>query len=122
MPPSWKFYPTHVIKLRIFAERGLLKKRKLTSYFGIEPQLISGFNPLVIYPSLDVFIINSNPIEQKAFMDLSVFAGFELKGFKFFARAENLGYFWNNRMLQLAKGYPIPPMQIQLGITWDFWN
>jgi len=122
MPPSWKFYPTHVLKLRIFAERGLLKKRKLTSYFGIEPQLISGFNPLVIYPSLDVFIINSNPIEQKALMDLSVFAGFELKGFKFFARAENLGYFWNNRMLQLAKGYPIPPMQIQLGITWDFWN
>jgi hypothetical protein len=122
LPATWKFYPTHLLTLRMITERGVLKKRKLISYFGVEPQLIGGFNPLVIYPSLDIFIFNLNPNTQKAFIDLAVFAGFELKGVKFFARAENLGYFWNNRMLQLAKGYPIPPMQIQIGITWDFWN
>lgn len=122
LPSTWKFYPTHLVKLRFTMERGVLKKRKLTSYFGIEPQLIGGFNPLIIYSSMDVFIYNLNQGSQKAFIDLALFAGFELKGFKFFARAENLGYFWNNRMLQLAKGYPIPPMQIQIGITWDFWN
>lgn len=121
-PSNWKFYPSQFFKLRIITERGVLKKRKLNSYFGIEPQLIGGFNPFIIYPSMDVFILNSNSTIQKAFIDLAVFAGFELKGFKFFARAENLGYFWNNRMLLLAKGYPIPPMQIQIGITWDFWN
>ncbi len=48
--------------------------------------------------------------------------GFEVKGFRFFARAENIGYFWNNRMTQTVRGYPIPPVQIRLGITWDFWN
>jgi hypothetical protein len=122
LPATWKFYPTHLVKFRITSERGVLKKRKLRSYFGVEPQLISGFNPLVIYPALDVFILNSNPIEQQSYIDLSVFAGFELKGVKFFAKAENLGYFWNSRMLQLVQGYPIPPMQIQIGITWDFWN
>lgn len=122
LPSTWKFYPMHLVKLRFITERGVLKKRKLTSYFGVEPQLIGAFNPLIIYPSMDVFIFNSNQTSQKAFIDLALFAGFELKGFKFFARAENLGYFWNSRMLQLAKGYPIPPMQIQIGITWDFWN
>jgi hypothetical protein len=122
LPATWRFYPTHLVKFRMTTVRGVLKKRKLTSYFGVEPQFISGFNPLLIFPSMDVFILNSNQIEQKPYLDLAVFAGFELKGFKFFAKAENLGYFWNNRMLQLAQGYPIPPMQIQIGITWDFWN
>jgi hypothetical protein len=122
LPSNWKFYPNHLIKLRLSVERGVLKKRKLISYFGIEPQMIGRFSPLSIYPSMDVFIISTNLPSQSAFLDLALFAGFELKGFKFFARAENLGYFWNNRMLQLAKGYPIPPMQIQIGITWDFWN
>ena len=111
-----------MLKLRLVTQRGVLKKRKLTSYFGIEPQLVGGFNPLLVYPSLDVFILNANSTTQSAFVDLTLFGGFELKGFKFFAKAENLGYFWNNRMLQLAKGYPIPPMQIQIGIIWDFWN
>jgi hypothetical protein len=121
LPSSWKFFPNHVVKMRLLIERGVLKKRKLTSYFGVEPQLVGGFSPLIIYPSMDVFVMTNNTT-QAAFIDLALFAGFELKGFKFFARAENLGYFWNNRMLQLAKGYPIPPMQIQIGITWDFWN
>ena len=121
-PSTWNFYPNHLLKLRLVTQRGVLKKRKLTSYFGIEPQLVGGFNPLLVYPSLDVFILNANSTTQSAFVDLSLFGGFELKGFKFFAKAENLGYFWNNRMLQLAKGYPIPPMQIQIGIIWDFWN
>lgn len=122
LPSNWKFYPNHLVKLRLFVERGVLKKRKLMSYFGVEPQLIGQFSPLSIYPSMDVFLMSTNLPPQSAFLDLALFAGFELKGFKFFARAENLGYFWNNRMLQLAKGYPIPPMQIQIGITWDFWN
>jgi hypothetical protein len=121
LPSFWKFFPNHVVKMRLLIERGVLKKRKLTSYFGAEPQVVGGFSPLIIYPSMDVFVMTNNTT-QAAFIDLALFAGFELKGFKFFARAENLGYFWNNRMLQLAKGYPIPPMQIQIGITWDFWN
>jgi hypothetical protein len=59
---------------------------------------------------------------QSGYLDLAVFGGFELNAFKFFVRAENLGYFWNNRMLKVVSGYPIPPLQIRLGITWDFWN
>jgi len=122
LPTVWRIYPSHLFRMRMIVERGVLKKRKLSGYLGVEPHFIGGFIPFEIYPSMDLFRNADAILIQRAFLDLSVFAGIELKAFKFFARAENLGYFWNNRMLQLAKGYPIPPMQIQLGISWDFWN
>jgi hypothetical protein len=101
---------------------GIFKNKKLLSYIGIEPQWIGSYNRISFLPVMDVFLVNQLAAKQKGYFDLAFYAGFELKGFRFFARAENMGYFWNNRMLQTVKGYPIPPLQIRLGITWDFWN
>ena len=94
----------------------------MKSFIGIEPQWISGFQRISLLPLLDVFSVTQITEKQRGFVDLAFYTGFEVKGFRFFARAENIGYFWNNRMIQTVKGYPIPPMQIRLGITWDFWN
>jgi hypothetical protein len=121
-PTNLTFHPTHVAKARIGLKGGIFKNKKLLSYIGIEPQWIGSYNRISFLPVMDVFLVNQLAAKQKGFFDLAFYTGFELKGFRFFARAENMGYFWNNRMLQTVKGYPIPPLQIRLGITWDFWN
>lgn len=122
LPSQMNFYPVHNLSLRASVENGIFKNRKLKAYFGLEPRLIGGYSPIALATSMDLFLTNYSNTEQSAYFDMSIFSGIELKGFKFFARADNLGYFWNNRMLQVIKGYPIPLMQIKIGITWDFWN
>jgi len=122
LPSQFNFYPTHNLSVRLIAQGGIFKNRKLKTYIGLEPRLIGNYAPISIIPSMDLFLLSTANTAQSEYLDLAFFMGFELNEFKFFARAENLGYFWNNRMLQVMKGYPIPPMQIKLGITWDFWN
>ena len=122
LPSQLNFYPTHNLNVRVAVQGGIFKNRKLKTYIGFEPRWIGSYSPITIIPSMDLFLLNGTSNRQLAYFDCAVFTGLELNGFKFFARAENLGYFWNNRMLQVLKGYPIPPMQIKLGITWDFWN
>ena len=121
-PTNLTFHPAHVAKARIGLKGGIFKNKKLQSYIGVEPQWIGSYNRISLLPVMDVFLVNQLAVKQKGFFDLAFYTGFELKGFRFFARAENIGYFWNNRMLQTVNGYPIPPVQIRLGITWDFWN
>ncbi len=122
LPAQMNFYPVHNLSLRASVENGIFKNKKLKAYFGLEPRLIGGYSPVALGTSMDLFLINHSNTEQSSYFDMSIFSGIELKGFKFFVRADNLGYFWNNRMLQVIKGYPIPLMQIKIGITWDFWN
>lgn len=121
-PSNLMFYPTHMLKARIGLKGGVFKNKKLSSFIGIEPQWIGNYRRMSMLPVLDVFLVNQLTNKQPGFFDLAFYTGFEVKGFRFFARAENIGYFWNNHMIQTVKGYPIPPMQIRLGITWDFWN
>ena len=42
--------------------------------------------------------------------------------FKFFVRAENLNFLWTDKETQVISGFPIPSVQIRMGLTWDFWN
>jgi hypothetical protein len=121
-PTNLMLYPTHMLKARIGLKGGVFKSKKLNSFIGIEPQWIGNYRRMSMLPVLDVFLLNQLTNKQPGFFDLAFYTGFEVKGFRFFARAENIGYFWNNHMIQTVKGYPIPPMQIRLGITWDFWN
>lgn len=122
LPSTISIYPTHHLKVRSTFQKGILKDKKLKAIIGLEPQFIGGYSPVVIYSNLDLLALTGSMSVQSGYLDLAVLGGFELNAFKFFARAENLGYFWNNRVLQVVSGYPIPPLQIRLGITWDFWN
>ncbi|HUR65610.1 MAG TPA: putative porin, partial [Chitinophagaceae bacterium] len=62
--------------------------------------------------------------------DISAYVHFRIKPFKAFVRAENLntgrkmrngGFGFTNNNL-VASGYPLPGLQIRLGIYWSFVN
>jgi len=55
-------------------------------------------------------------------VNLHFFASLGIDQFRFYARFENIGYFWNDRSILEAIGYPIAGTRVRVGITWDFFN
>ena len=101
---------------------GVFKAKKLILYGGFEPIYLSSFRRMAYIPSISSFAFSTPGEISKGFIDLRVFAGFELDSFRFFARAENLAYLWTENSTEIIQNFPIPTVQIRLGITWDFWN
>ena len=71
---------------------------------------------------MGVFDLNNIGGRNKGYFDLRIFTGFKLDSFKFFVRAENLNFLWTDKETQVISGFPIPSVQIRMGLTWDFWN
>jgi hypothetical protein len=57
-----------------------------------------------------------------AYLNAQFNVALEVKTFRFFVNVANLGSYWNAAQLSTVQGYPLPTMQIRLGLTWDFWN
>jgi hypothetical protein len=48
--------------------------------------------------------------------------GFKVKTFRFFIAGANLGTLWMPKDQPLYDHLPIPSLQLQVGISWEFWN
>jgi len=92
----------------------------MISYTGIEMGYLSPFNSIGYLPQLGVLTFAPTGKEVPEQFLLHYYAGFQIDEFKFFIRLENIHSFWSNRTLQQMSGYPVTPLQIKLGITWDF--
>jgi hypothetical protein len=87
-------------------------------------QYQSRFQALVYLPfieSLD-WEATQNASTQNGFFNAQLVMALEVKTFRFFVNVANLGSFWNQETISIVQGYPFPPLQIRLGLTWDFWN
>ena len=119
-----KYVPTTLVQTRVSIKGRLFKGRKLLGQLGVEGSYHSGYDVLAYLPLLDAYQFPSSggtTISPEAF-NLHAFGAFEITQFRFFLRVENIGYIWNDQTSYQAIGYPIPAMNIRLGITWDFFN
>lgn len=112
--------PDFLAQGRMYLQGKMFKGRKLLGQIGVEASYHTGYNILEIIPLMDIYRLTNTPTE--AMVNLHVFGGFEIQRFRFFFRVENLGYFWTESTNRVAVNYPIPAMQIRVGITWDFLN
>ncbi|MDG1840993.1 MAG: hypothetical protein P8I93_01450 [Crocinitomicaceae bacterium] len=122
MPNGLEFAPMHFIGSRISFKGGVFKAKKLILYGGCEPIYLSKFRRMAYVPSISTISFYNPGEMNNGYIDLRVFAGFELDSFRFFARAENLAYLWTENTTEIMHNFPIPTVQIRFGITWDFWN
>ncbi len=114
--------PAHQLFSRVYLKGGLFKARKMISYTGIEMGYLSPFNSIGYLPQLGGLSFAPTGKEVPEQLLLHYYAGFQIDEFKFFFRLENIHLFWSNRTLQQVSGYPVTPLQIKLGITWDFFD
>lgn len=121
---SNQFLPKHRAALALQWSGGIFKDQRLK--VSLEGQLSyqSKFQALVFLPfieSLDWSAIQNTP-EQNGFLNAQVNMALEVKTFRFFINVANLGSYWNQSAISMIEGYPFAPMQIRIGLTWDFWN
>ena len=121
---SLQYLPTHDVFVRISFPWGLFKDKVLKSIWGIDFHYLSAhqrFSFLPVPATLDVLQMSMNS-KQPGFYKLSAFANFNVNHFRFFARWDNIPYFWVNPRVEMVSGIFYPQSQIKIGITWDFWN
>lgn len=112
--------PDFLAQGRLYLQGRMFKGRKLLGQIGVEASYHTGYAIMEIIPLMDIYRLTNTPTAEM--VNLHVFGGFEIQRFRFFFRVENLGYFWTESTTRLATDYPIPAMQIRVGITWDFFN
>lgn len=118
------FVAKHQASFQLNWKGGVFKNQRLQMNIGANLTYQSAFQALVFLPfieSLD-WQATQNGLSQNGFWNLQLHAALEVKTFRFFVNVANLGAFWNDPSLSIVQGYPFAPMQIRLGLTWDFWN
>ena len=119
-----QFLPRHNATLALLWKGGVFKDQRLKMAIEGKIQYQSSFQALVYLPfieSLDWSATQSSAT-QNGFLNAQLGMAFEVKTFRFFVNVANLGSFWNQNTISIVQGYPFPPMQVRLGLTWDFWN
>ncbi len=121
---SAQFLPKHSAAFTMQWNGGIFKDQRLK--MAIEGQLSyqSKFQALVFLPFIESLDWNAtqNSVFQTGFLNAQLNVALEVKTFRFFINAANLGSFWNQPTISIVQGYPFAPMQIRIGLTWDFWN
>jgi hypothetical protein len=119
-----QFLPRHKASASLLWKGGVFKDKRLTMAIEGKIQYQSRFQALVYLPfieSLD-WLATQSASAQNGFFNAQLGVALEVKTFRFFVNVANLGSFWNQETISIVQGYPFPPLQIRLGLTWDFWN
>lgn len=116
------FIPDHYIKLRTIVKGKLFKSKKMLAFVGVDFNYFSKVNLMSFLPVMDTYLYQNTGLTLPYKMNLHLFGGFQIDEFRFFVRYENLNAIWEDPSLELMKAYPIPAGQLNVGITWDFFN
>lgn len=108
---------------RIYFKGRLFEAKKLEATIGVDASYHSGFKLRSYIPSIDAFYWGNTAAGTNPGMtNLHFFASMGVSQFRFYVRFENIGYFWNDRTIREAVGYPIAGTRLRVGLTWDFFN
>jgi hypothetical protein len=119
---SFRLIPSHQLQTRLLLKGGIFKAKKLIAYIGVDLALVSSYQRMGFNSSTSTFDLTSISPSKNGFTNLHFFTGFQIDEFKFFVRMENIAYLWNDNNISQQTNYPIPSMQLRVGITWDFFN
>lgn len=115
------YLPTLQAYSRLYVKGRLFKAKKLAAVIGIDAFFNNGFQVRSYIPSMDAFEWGAG-VSNPGMVNLHFFASLGISQFRFYARFENIGYFWNDKTIVESVGYPIAGTRVRVGITWDFFN
>lgn len=117
------FVPATQLSARIGFDGYLFKAKKLRATFGIDAGYTSAFTLLDYVPVMDTYVLPDTSRSYTAMPKLHAFTQFELGFFRWFIRVENIEQTFVARPVnQEALGYPVVPLQLRIGLSWDLFN
>ncbi len=115
------FLPGYQAYLRFGFRGALFKAKKLQTSIGIDAGYIGSYQLMDFDPMLHVYTFSSTGKSFSAMPKLHVFANFDLGFFRWFLRVENIEQTFTKSNQQLL-GYPVVPLQLRFGFSWDLFN
>lgn len=112
------------------AYEGNLGFKNLNIAMGAEVRYRTAYKAADYSPAIGQFFYQDSITIRNPLPDIAAYVHFRIRPFKAFVRAENLntarkisngGFGFTNNNL-VAPGYPLPGLQIRLGIYWSFVN
>ena len=118
------FLPKHQAALTLAWQGGVFKEKRLNMRVEGQVTYQSVSKTLVYLPFVESIDWGASQLGavNAAYLNAQFNVALEVKTFRFFVNIANLGSYWNAAQLSTVQGYPLPTMQIRLGLTWDFWN
>lgn len=119
-----QFLPKHQAAMSLLWAGGVFKDKRLKMTIETQVNYQSSFKGLFYLPfieSLDWYAIQNSSV-QKGFYNAQLNLALEVKTFRFFLNVANIGSYWNRPQIAIIQGYTFAPMQIRIGLSWDFWN
>ncbi|AEA45529.1 putative porin [Fluviicola taffensis] len=114
--------PNWLISGRIAYNGGLFKAKKLKTVTGIEVGYISAYSLLDFTPMSNSYSLIATGREFNPMMKLHFFSQFDLGYFRWFIRVENIEQTFVKPTNFEGLGYPVTPLQLRFGVSWDFFN
>jgi hypothetical protein len=114
--PNWMFSG------RIAYNGGLFKAKKLKTVTGIEIGYISHYQLLDFVPQMNTYTFVNSLRQFNDMMKLHFYTQFDLGYFRWFIRVENIEQTFVKPTNFEGVGYPVTPLQLRFGVSWDFFN
>lgn len=115
------YLPDFIYTGRLYMKQPVLKSGKMKLLYGAEFLYVSSFKQRRFIPAMEVFEWKTNTM-LPAYTTAAVYGGFEIDEFRFYARLEQLGYWWNDQKRADVENYTLPGVRLRVGIVWDFFN
>jgi hypothetical protein len=121
---TFDYVPAFQLSARIGFDGYLFKAKKLRATIGIEAGYCTSYGLLDYIPMMDAYVLQpGGPLRTyEAMPKLHVFTQLELGFFRWFIRVENLEQTFWSPTNQEALGYPVVPVQLRIGLSWDLFN
>ncbi len=97
-------------------------KRRLPVSYGVDLSYASVYSTYSYLPVLNQFLPNNAIVNAGGLFKVASFFAIEVEHFRFYTRVDNIDYAWNDKQRKVSVSYPVLPLQIRIGITWDFFN
>jgi len=114
------FLPRNQIAIRAYLKGGLFKEKKMKAYGGVDLGYVDTFHNLSYLTQTATVSEGMGIVQPLSF--IHAFGGFQVHTFRFFFRVENIQSFWWQKSVQTFSGFPVTPLQVRIGITWDFFD
>lgn len=122
---NFDYVPAVQTSARFGFDGFLFKAKKLRATIGADAGFTTSFSLLDYVPMMDTYVLPVNTTTARSYeamFKLHVFTQFELGFFRWFIRVENIEQTFLKTTNQEALGYPVVPLQIRIGLSWDLFN
>lgn len=134
---KWSFYPSATVRFnsknfsyqplfstlnRIAFTTKMFKAQKLGLSVGVDVGYHTGYQFMAYNGVLGLLGPVQTSVQTPSLMQLNAFFALSIDQFRFFVKAENISSLYQDETARIDVGYPIMPLILRLGITWDFFN